>query len=336
MKDGNDNNHQLSPHRHALASNAAGCIATFVFNPLEIVRTRFMSQDGTSQRTHGGIKYYTTTAQAMRDMYTREGGGVRIFFRGAHVAALASGFSHGVYMLCYRQLLSTQQQHRQQQQLGFSTTFACSVTANIVVAYVTNPIWLVKTRLQLYNTSTTGSNGVGDTGQSQARSAVNCIMQSVRSEGPFVFWRGTSAQLLLSVPSSLHLPLYEALLRVSGTPLKRMEQPLTQANSGNSNVIKRPPLLPSIVACNVVAKTLVTIMCHPFTVMRTRLQDVKARSGDVQYHTLRDVGVAACGIGRHSDGRVVGGIWRGLQPSLIQVVPRSVAHIALYEMLLSA
>lgn len=315
----------VSATRHALASNVAACIATFCFNPLEIVRTRMMSQDGTKARTHGGVRY-VSTAHALRHMRATEG--ARVFFRGAHVAAVASGFSHGVYMLSYRQLLARCSrddagQPQQSAPPAFSTTFACSVAANVIVAYVTNPIWLVKTRIQLGDSSDRQASRV-------VRSAVNCVVSSARNDGPLVFWRGCTAQVLLAAPSSLHLPLYEAMLRLSGAQVRRFASPAAERQQQSQMHI-----VPAVLGSNIAAKTLVTVLCHPFTLLRTRLQDVKARSGaaEVQYRTLRD---AATAVWRSDGTLIVGGFTRGLAPSLLQVVPRSALHILLYELIVHA
>lgn len=84
-----------------------------------------------------------------------------------------------------------------------------AVAAGLATATVTNPIWLVKTRLQL------------DTAQSQGGAlmrrysgSLDCIRQVVRSEGIQGLYRGLSASYLGTAETVIHLVLYERLKAV--------------------------------------------------------------------------------------------------------------------------
>jgi len=77
--------------------------------------------------------------------------------------------------------------------------------AGIVTGTVTNPVWLVKTRLQLdKNTHTDGR-------QRQYKNALDCTMQTLRKEGIPGLYRGLSASYLGVTESTLHWMLYEQM-----------------------------------------------------------------------------------------------------------------------------
>jgi hypothetical protein len=64
-----------------------------------------------------------------------------------------------------------------------------AVTAGIATATATNPIWLVKTRMQLQSN---GQNAMGR----RYRNSLDCIVQVVRTEGIRGLYRGLSASYL--------------------------------------------------------------------------------------------------------------------------------------------
>jgi ABC-type multidrug transport system fused ATPase/permease subunit len=288
---------------------------------LEVIKVRFMSQDGSSLRTHNHGQQYKSVWHAFNIMRHEEGW--RIFFRGAHVAAVAGGISHGVYMGSYRYLLETNKKQSTSTTSPFATLFVafqCSILANFVVAFVTNPIWFIKTRMQIHDDFSEKTQ----TTSSKFRSAVYCLKKTLQNEKSLtVFWRGTSAQLLLSFPSSLHFPIYE-MLRLS-----LAQQKSAETNSSKSFL----NFSVSVVCCNLIAKSFVTILSHPFTLLRTRLQDERARQQHQEqryYNTLRQA-ILSCY--RNEGG--LKGFWRGLAPSMLQVVPRSIVHVLLYEIIMS-
>ena len=63
---GSSPNSFVKSYQHALASQAAAAVSTLLFNPLEVVRVRFMAQDGTALRTHNGVRYATTNTAYLR------------------------------------------------------------------------------------------------------------------------------------------------------------------------------------------------------------------------------------------------------------------------------
>ncbi|PNY29190.1 Uncharacterized protein TCAP_00894 [Tolypocladium capitatum] len=69
-----------------------------------------------------------------------------------------------------------------------------------------NPIWLVKTRLQLDKAETNSA-----TAQRQYRGSLDCIRQVLQTEGIAGFYRGLSASYLGTVETVIHLVLYERL-----------------------------------------------------------------------------------------------------------------------------
>jgi solute carrier family 25, member 33/36 len=92
-----------------------------------------------------------------------------------------------------------------------SITFAAGILAGVVTSTATNPIWVVKTRLQL-DKSVTGAR--------RYTNSIDCVKQIFRQEGLKGFSRGLSASYLGVSESTLQWVLYERLKRVFRTEKK--------------------------------------------------------------------------------------------------------------------
>lgn len=79
-----------------------------------------------------------------------------------------------------------------------------AISAGIATATATNPIWLVKTRLQL-------DKSQAATGGRRYKNSLDCVQQVLRQEGVRGLYKGLSASYLGSVETALHLVLYERL-----------------------------------------------------------------------------------------------------------------------------
>ena len=292
-----------APWKHACASQLAGGMSTLCFYPLDVVKTRFMAQDGTTLRRHNDMRY-GSVRQACRAMV--DGEGVRSLFRGAHVAVGASTLSWGIYMFTFRTVEAAVQPWlapspapapKNWVDARLSASLVGSATGNVFVAFMANPAWLVKNRMQLEEAALANSAAPGT---------------PRRRDGTFwsaALWRGTSAQLLVAVPNAFTFPLYDATKRV------------LIARSGDAEL---SPV--ALGLCSVVAKTAGAVLCHPFVLVKVRLQDPKrAADAVVKYESLAG---AFATIARREGVR---GFFRGLSPALLQTVPRGVLQFAIYE-----
>jgi solute carrier family 25, member 33/36 len=92
-----------------------------------------------------------------------------------------------------------------------SITFTAGVLAGITTSTLTNPIWVVKTRLQL-DKSITGAR--------RYKNSLDCLVQIWRHEGLKGFGRGLSASYLGVSESTLQWVMYERLKRIFRTEQK--------------------------------------------------------------------------------------------------------------------
>jgi solute carrier family 25, member 33/36 len=82
-----------------------------------------------------------------------------------------------------------------------------ATSAGIVTGTATNPIWLVKTRLQLDKSRVTA----GKLQERQYKNSLDCVRQVIQQEGVKGLYRGLTASYLGVVETALHLTVYERL-----------------------------------------------------------------------------------------------------------------------------
>jgi solute carrier family 25 protein 33/36 len=83
-----------------------------------------------------------------------------------------------------------------------------AAAAGITTSTVTNPIWLIKTRLQLDKNV---AERAGDVGKRQYKNSWDCIKQVVKGEGIRGLYKGMSASYLGVTESTLQWVLYEQM-----------------------------------------------------------------------------------------------------------------------------
>jgi solute carrier family 25 folate transporter 32 len=303
----------LEPWQQSVASQAAGAVSTLCFYPLDVIKTRYMAQDGTAARQHNGLRY-NSLPSAFRAILRDEGLGA--LYRGAHVAVFASAASWGMYMYVYRELergMLDAAGPSPAPHVVWYASLGASVTGNVCVAMLANPLWLVKSRMQLEDSAGRAQSTARGTPREYA-SVLQSWKTAIRKDGVRSLWRGASAQLLVGVPNAATFPVYDATKRT----LKR---------SRGTDVLS----LSDVCACSAVAKSLGCVLCHPFVLVKVRLQDAK-RSADasVRYESLWGTfATIAKREGPH-------GFFRGLTPALLQTMPRGVMQFALYELAVSS
>jgi solute carrier family 25 (mitochondrial folate transporter), member 32 len=293
-----------------IASQVAGFVSTISFYPLDVVKMRYMSQDGTTTRQHNGTTY-SSLVRSTRTIYHEEGIGA--LYRGAHVAVGGSVMAWGVYMYLYKTMLvwaegpSTDGKHRNTVVAFYGKALA-SVGASAAAAIASNPIWLIKTRMQLEERHIGASKATGEYSGGFVRSAVTVV----KTSGWRGLWVGSSAQVLLGVPNSLNFPIYETLKAA------RMRQTGKQSLDFSE-----------VCLCTTFTKTLLAVISHPLYLVKTRLQDQRSLKGTVHYTSLPQAVMTT--ITR--EGFM--GLYRGMGPALAQAVPRSVVQFVVYEACLS-
>jgi len=293
---------------HTIAMQASAALCTFFFYPIDSVKYRIMSQDGSSNYNyHKTGKDFSGLYRGFRDTYRYEGIGA--LYRGVVLAMLASVISWGIYMLVYKYILFFYHKHSSEHSIFFD--YGASLVASIFCAGLTNPIWLIKTRMQLQDRTATDTV--------YYKSFFHGGREIIRREGVRALLRGLVPQMLLSVPNALYIPMYELFKRSIVHIVSPDEE--------------RPCHMWEIFLCSCVAKTIITILSNPLLVIKTKMQDHrnskdKVHPSQVKYTSFRSAFATA--ISR--EGIMKGLVLRGLGIGLAQKLLRSTTHLVVYEL----
>ena len=206
-------------------------------------------------------------------------------------------------------------------QEGAGVHLLAAATAGIITGTATNPIWLVKTRLQL-DKQHAGYDGQGR----QYRNAYDCVRQTLRAEGLRGLYRGLSASYLGVSESTLQWVLYEQAKR----SLARRESDLLLSGRRPTFWDRTVEWTGKLTAAGG-AKFVAALVTYPHEVVRTRLRQAPVdSSGRVKYTGLwscfktvfREEGMAA--------------LYGGLVPHMLRVVPSAAIMFGVYEGVLKA
>jgi solute carrier family 25 protein 33/36 len=202
--------------------------------------------------------------------------------------------------------------------------------AGIVTGTATNPIWLVKTRLQLDKNSHVDGRG------RQYKNALDCTMQTLRKEGVPGLYRGLSASYLGVTESTLQWTLYEQMKIY----LANREQRLIDSGRVPTTWDQTVAWTGKISAAGV-AKFVAALITYPHEVctqvrlcrsrltrsqvVRTRLRQAPLENGHVKY-----TGLAQCfRLIWKEEGMAA--LYGGLVPHMFRVVPSAAIMFGTYE-----
>lgn len=204
---------------------------------------------------------------------------------------------------------------------------SAAALAGIVTGTATNPIWVVKTRLQL---ESSGRGEIGEGRRKQFGGSWDCIKKIMREEGPRGFYKGLSASYLGVTEGTIQWVLYERFKKFNSEA----------QGPGDVNAIGHwAGLLGSAGA----AKMIASLITYPHEVrycifrsgfiltikqvLRTRLRQPSV-NGVVKYTGLwQTLRLVIKEEGARS-------LYGGLSAHLMRVVPNAAVMYAIYESLI--
>lgn len=152
-----------------IAGTCGGATATAIFHPLELIKVRWQVYEAASLLkrppsmatiNHSPIyrPKYRSLAHTVASVYRSENG-LRGLYRGIGINTLASGSAWGLYFLIYNTLKA---RHRDMGATGAQLTVANytldATLAGVITISITNPLFLIKTRMCLQYSQVNGAN----------------------------------------------------------------------------------------------------------------------------------------------------------------------------------
>jgi len=273
-----------------LSGAGAGAVASFFTAPLDMVRVRMQADPVHSSR-------YTSTVSSMKIIFKEEG--ILGFYKGVGPSLYALIPNWGVYFSSYNFF-------KEHYQIEFGMTegpllhIISAMSAGVTTDIITNPIWLVKTRLQtqIFHPTSVKYHGTFD-----------AFRKIVHEEGLFALWNGATAQLIGVAHVAVQFPLYEATKKYLMEYRKKSHNSLTTLD---------------IIFCSSLSKLIASTVAYPHEVLRSRMQS--QRKHKIHYTSTWH---AISSIAKNEGIR---GFYRGIEANLIRTVPAAAITFTAYEL----
>lgn len=175
--------------------------------------------------------------------------------------------------------------------------------AGFVSSTATNPIWFIKTRMQL-DSNANGRMTVGE-----------CVRRIYESQGVRGFYKGITASYVGISETVIHFVIYEALKK----KLLELRQSSSSASLGECGGKTSRDFLEFMVA-GATSKTIASVVAYPHEVARTRLREEGNKYRNF-WQTLLTVW--------KEEGKA--GLYRGLGTQLVRQIPNTAIMMATYE-----
>ncbi|KAJ5972654.1 uncharacterized protein N7479_002572 [Penicillium vulpinum] len=256
--------------------------------------------DRSSSRFGGSVRI-------IRKIFYNEGG-YAAFYRGLTPNLIGNSTSWGLYFLCYSSLKDIIQSHREKREqiLTSSDYLLASGSAGVITSILTNPIWVIKTRML-----STGSHAPG-----AYSSFASGAKQIYQVEGIPGFYRGLVPALFGVSHGALQFMAYEKLklFRLRSMNKGSIESGHLGAERALGNV--------DFFAISGLSKVFAGSVTYPYQVIRSRLQTYQAH---LIYRGAIDV------VSQVWAQEGIRGFYKGLGPNLFRVLPSTWVTFLVYE-----
>ncbi|OAP59087.1 hypothetical protein AYL99_06385 [Fonsecaea erecta] len=331
------------PWAHFVAGGIGGMAAATLTSPLDVLKTRLQSDFYQAQlRTlhaqhplphkltftsvpRAAFFHIAETVQILRSIYQHEG--FRALFRGlgANLIGVVPARSINFYVYGNGKRILNNYFNPEGRENVWSVHLLAAATAGIATGTATNPIWVVKTRLQLDKNTASHDPSKGR----QYKNSWDCIKQTVRHEGFRGLYRGLSASYLGVTESTLQWVLYERMkLSLARREAKRLAHPGYQRT-----MLDDAEEFGGKFCAAAGAKLFAAVITYPHEVVRTRLRQAPTMTTETGRVTMKYTGLVQCfRLVAKEEG--LAGLYGGMTPHLLRAVPAAAVMMSTYEIFL--
>ncbi|XP_076832941.1 solute carrier family 25 member 36-A-like [Brachyhypopomus gauderio] len=296
---------------HLFAGGCGGTVGAILTCPLEVVKTRlqssavrvYLSGVQISAVDGGSVARVAPPGPLHCLKLILEKEGPRSLFRGLGPNLVGVAPSRAIYFAAYS---TTKERLNALLEPDSTQVHMLSAgAAGFTAITATNPIWVIKTRLQLDARSR---------GERQL-SALECVRRVYRADGARGFYRGMSASYAGISETVVHFVIYESIKR------RLLEaKAAARVNEGDGPTRDAGDFAGLMLAA-ATSKTCASSVAYPHEVIRTRLREegTKYRSFFQTLSTVfREEGARA--------------LYRGLTTHLVRQIPNTAIMMCTYEL----
>lgn len=285
----------------AVAGASAGVIAATFVCPLDVIKTR-LQVHGLPKMPHSGRKGSLIVA-SLEEIIKKEG--MRGMYRGLSPTILALIPNWAVYFTVYDQFKALLHTHVDgNYQLTTGANVIAASGAGAATAIATNPLWVVKTRLQ-----TQGMRS----GVVPYKSIFSALKRIAHEEGIRGLYSGLLPALVGVSHVAIQFPAYE---KIKSYLARRDNTTIDKLSAGN------------VAIASSLAKILASTMTYPHEVVRSRLQEQGQDRNSKNHYT----GVVDC-VKKVFQKEGIPGFYRGCATNLLRTTPAAVITFTSFEMI---
>uniref|UniRef100_UPI0037E993CC mitochondrial adenyl nucleotide antiporter SLC25A24 isoform X1 n=3 Tax=Semicossyphus pulcher TaxID=241346 RepID=UPI0037E993CC len=246
------------------------------------------------RQVHGSIDFKGNVLSGFQ--YMIKEGGLQSLWRGNGINVLKIAPETAIKFTAYEQIKNVMRGNNERRNLRVHERFVAGSLAGATAQTAIYPMEVLKTRLTLRNTGQ--YSGIAD-----------CAKQILQKEGVRAFYKGYLPNLLSIVPyAGIDLAVYETL---KFTWLNR--------NRGLAD-----PGVMVLVGCGAVSSTCGQLASYPLALIRTRMQAQASIKGAPKPSMLALIHNIVTKEG-------VAGLYRGISPNLLKVIPAVSVSYVVYE-----
>lgn len=302
----------------SIAGLSAGCMATLIVHPLDIVKTRMQVHRSITTPTSTTL----TTVSVIRRLLTRTDRPIAALYRGLTPNLVGNATSWASFFffksIAERGLSAlhsrgdgngngTTAAAATRNQLTPADFFAASLAAGAMTQVITNPVWVLKTRMLSSDAGAAGAYPSMWAGAAQL----------LRKEGFLGFYHGLGVGMLAVSHGAVQFAVYDPARRVYFARRRRQREAAGREDDGLhiSNE--------ATVVLSTASKLAAGATTYPLQVLRSRLQhyDAEALFG-------RGISGVVRKLWREEGSR---GFYRGMVPGVVRVLPATWVTFLVYE-----
>ena len=322
---------KVQPWVHFVAGGIGGMTGAIVTCPFDLVKTRLQSDvyqnvyksnvssstfNSSSRILNFGSQasmHFKETFGILGNVYKQEG--FRSLFKGLGPnlvgvipARSINFFTYGTTKDLYSRIFNNNQE-------APWIHLMAAATAGWATSTATNPIWLVKTRLQLDKAGTTR----------KYKNSWACLTNVIRNEGVRGLYKGLSASYLGSVESILQWLLYEQMKSMIKQRSIEKFGHLDESKKSTKEKVKEWCQRSGSAG---LAKFVASMLTYPHEVVRTRLRQIPLENGKPKYTGL----IQSFRVIIKEEGLI--SMYGGLTPHLMRTVPNSIIMFGTWELVI--
>ncbi|KNE57974.1 hypothetical protein AMAG_04805 [Allomyces macrogynus ATCC 38327] len=275
---------------HAVAGAAGGIVSTVLTYPLITVSSRMQVQ-----KDDKSGDAYKNFFDGVRKIVKKDGPAG--LFSGMNSALFGIAITNGVYYGCYETTKSAFLAASGRRVMSTVESMIAGAVAGSATVLVTNPIWVINTRM------TVKKDSLDESGAPVKKlGAWEMFLKVIREEGPASLWQGLIPALILVINPIIQYTVFE---QARG----RLEK--IRRTSGGSGVLSSF----DIFLLGALAKLTATGVTYPYLIVKSRMQLKQSKTDDsARYASVMD------GFRKILKHEGVKGLYKGIETKIVQSV----------------